>query len=113
MINLAAGAVIGGIVGSVGALISTAAGAATGMTFLPVIEGWKKSKPLLEVSGIVSEGMNNLSDADIQALWKRLNRIPFDRYKQFILANENRLLRLVGERWLREHIEWLKRQDRP
>lgn len=116
VINLAAGAVIGGIIGSVGVLISTAAGAATGMTFLPIIEGWKKSKPFLEVSGIVTEGMNNLSEAEIHALLKRLKRIPFDRYKQFLLANEDRLLRLLGDRdnarWLQEHLEWLKRQDR-
>jgi len=116
VINIVAGAMIGGIIGSVGALISTTAGAATGMTFLPVIEGWKKSKPFLEVSGIVTAGLNNLSEAEIDALWKRLNKIPFDRYKQFILANEVRLLRLVGDRgngrWLHEHIEWLKRQDR-
>ena len=114
-INLAAGAVIGGIIGSAGVLISTAAGAATGMTFLPVIEGWKKSKPFLEVSGIVTEGMNNLSEAEIHALWKRLKKIPFDRYRQFVIANEDRLLRLVGRdnaRWLQEHLEWLKRQDR-
>ncbi len=117
VINLTAGAVIGGIIGSVGVLISTAAGAATGMTFLPVIEGWKKSKPFLEVSGIVTEGMNNLSEAEIHALLKRLKRIPFDRYKQFLLANEDRLLRLLGDRdnarWLQEHLEWLKRQERP
>jgi hypothetical protein len=116
VINLVAGAALGGIIGSAGALISTTAGAATGMAFLPVIEGWKKSKPFLEVSRIVTQGMNNLSEAEIHALWKRLNRIPFDRYKQFIFANEARLLRLVGDRangrWLHEYIEWLKRQDR-
>jgi hypothetical protein len=114
-INLVAGAALGGIIGSVGALISTTASAATGMAFLPVIEGWKKSRPFLEVSGIVAEGMNNLSEAEIQALWKRLKRIPFDRYKQFVLANEDRLLRLAGRdnvQWLHEHLEWLKRQER-
>ena len=87
----------------------------------PLSDGLKKSKPYadyLEVSGLVKTGLDKLSEADARALWNQLdNRIPFDRYKKFVLDNEELLRRLAGSgkqsQWLREHLDWLKKMDEP
>lgn len=84
----------------------------------PWSDGLKKSKPYadyLEVSGLVKEGLDKLSEADARALKERLRNIPFDRYKQFVLGHEALFRRLAGagkhSRWLHEHLDWLKRMN--
>jgi hypothetical protein len=64
----------------------------------------------------VTDSLNKLSDADARALWERLkSKIPFNRYKQFVLDNEALWRRLAGAgkqfRWLQEHLDWLKRMN--
>ncbi len=86
----------------------------------PWSDGLKKSKAYadyLEVSGLVKDGLDKLSEADLLALKERLRKIPFERYRQFVLDNEELLRRLAGSgkqsRWLREHLDWLKRTSEP
>ena len=114
-IVLAAGASIGVIIVEIGLATGNPI---AGLAALPLVEGLKKSKPFLEVSGLVTDGLNKLSEEDARALWERLrNNIPFDRYKQFMLDNDALLRRLAGagkqSQWLREHLDWLKKMDEP
>ena len=77
-----AGAAIGAIIAGVGLETGNVI---SGVTALPLIEGLKKSKPFLDVAGLVTDGLNKLSEADARALWERLkSKIPFDRYRQFV-----------------------------
>ena len=110
-IVLTAGATIGVIIVEIGLATGNPI---AGLAALPLVEGLKKSKPFLEVSGLVTGGLNKLSEEDARALWERLRRkIPFDRYRQFVLDNEALFRRLAGSgkqsRWLHEHLDWLKR----
>jgi hypothetical protein len=110
-----AGATIGAIIAEVG---SETGPVVAGAVALTLIEGLKKTKPFLEVAGLVTDGLNQLSEADARALWERLkSKIPFDRYKQFVLGNEALWRRLAGAgkqfRWLHEHLDWLKRMNEP
>ncbi len=89
-----------------------------GLAALPLVEGPKKSKPFLEVSGLVTDGLNKLSEEDARALWERLrSKIPFDRYQQLVLDNEVLFRRLAGSgkqsRWLHEILDWLTRTSEP
>jgi hypothetical protein len=86
----------------------------------PWSDGLKKSNAYadyLEVSGLVKNGLDKLSEADLHALKERLRKIPFDRYQQLVLENEELLRRLAGSgkqsRWLHEHLDWLKRMSEP
>ncbi len=86
----------------------------------PWSDGLKKSKAYadyLEVSGLVKDGLDKLSEADLLALKERLRKIPFERYRQLVLDNEELLRRLAGSgkqsRWLHEHLDWLKRTSEP
>ena len=66
---------------------------------------------------MVKDGVNKLSEEDLLALKERLRKIPFDRYRQFVLGNEELLRRLAGSgkqsRWLHENLDWLKRTSEP
>ena len=77
----------------------------------------ERLRRFLEVSGLVKNGLDKLSEADLHALKERLSKIPFDRYQQFVLDNEELLRRLAGSgkqsRWLHEHLDWLKRMSEP
>jgi hypothetical protein len=100
-----AGAAIGAIIAEVG---SETGPVVAGAVALSLIEGLKKTKPFLEVAGLVTDSLNKLSDADARALWERLkSKIPFNRYKQFVLDNEALWRRLAGAgkqfRWLLDH----------
>ena len=94
-----------------GAASGTVAGAAAGAAMLPVIEGLKKSAPFLAVSGLVTKSVDALSETDFSELEKKVRRIPFDRYRAFMIENGDILRRLVGSRkegrWLNEHLDWL------
>ena len=114
-IVLTAGATIGVIIVEIGLATGNPI---AGLAALPLVEGLKKSKPFLEVSGLVTEGLNKLSEEDARALWERLtSKIPFDRYRQFVLDNEALFRRLAGSgkqsRWLHEILDWLKRTTEP
>jgi hypothetical protein len=106
---------------TVGAIL-TAVAHYTGTPFaavigLPFIEGIKKSKPFLQVSGLVEGAVNDLSEAEARKLAERLSKIPLERYSQFMLDNDALLRRLVGSgkrsRWLHEHLDWLKKMNEP
>jgi hypothetical protein len=110
-----AGATIGTIIAEVGSETGPVVAA---VVALSLIEGLKKTKPFLEVAGLVTDGLNKLSEADARALWERLkSKIPFDRYKEFVLGNEARWRKLAGSgkqfRWLHELLDWLKRMNEP
>ena len=114
-IVLTAGATIGVIIVKIGLATGNPI---AGLAALPLIEGLKKSKPFLEVSGLVAHGLNKLSEEDARALWERLrSKIPFDRYRQFVLDNEALFRRLAGSgkqsRWLHEILDWLERTTEP
>jgi hypothetical protein len=114
-IVLTAGATIGVIIVEIGLATGNPI---AGLAALPLVEGLKKSKPFLEVSGVVTDGLNKLSEADARALWERLrSKIPFDRYRQFVLDNEALFRRLAGSgkqsRWLHEILDWLTRTSEP
>ncbi|MGA9601789.1 MAG: hypothetical protein WBS22_16320 [Methylocystis sp.] len=114
-IVLAATATAGVFVASAATLAGTIAGGGAGGAMLPVYEGLKKSKPFLEISGVVTKTLDGLQEKDLRAELERLQRIPFARYREFILRNEDRLRRLVGDRatapWLYAHLDWLKKQS--
>jgi hypothetical protein len=66
----------------------------------------------------VTDCLNKLSEADARALWERLkSKIPFDRYRQFVLDHEAQWCRLAGSGkqflWLHTLLDWLKRMDKP
>ena len=114
-IVLTAGATIGVIIVEIGLATGNPI---AGLAALALVEGLKKSKPFLEVSGLVTEGLNKLSEEDARALWERLrSKIPFDRYRQFVLDNEALFRRLAGSgkqsRWLHEILDWLTRTTEP
>ncbi len=114
-IVLTAGATIGVIIVEIGLATGNPI---AGLAALALVEGLKKSKPFLEVSGLVTDGLNKLSEEDARALWERLrSKIPFDRYRQFVLDNEALFRRLAGSgkqsRWLHEILDWLKRTTEP
>ena len=114
-IVLTAGATIGVIIVEIGLMTGNPI---AGLAALPLVEGLKKSKPFMEVSGLITDGLNKLSEEDARALWERLrSKIPFDRYRQFVLDNEALFRRLAGSgrqsRWLHEHLDWLKRTSEP
>jgi hypothetical protein len=113
LINVAAAATIGTIVGEAGAIFGTFGTAVTGSAAYPLIEGWKKSKPFLQVANLVKEKLDDLSEAEIQEVWARLRKIRFDRFTSFVLKSEKPLRRALGDRerarWLHEHLDWLKR----
>jgi hypothetical protein len=113
-IVITAGATIGAIIVEIG--LETGNPVA-GLAALPLIEGLKKSKPFLDVAGLVAGELDKLSEADARALLERLNKIPFDRYRRFVLDHEALLRRLAGAQkqshWLHEHLDWLKRMNEP
>jgi len=114
-IVLTAGATIGVIIVEIGFATGNPI---AGLAALPLVEGLKKSKPFLEVSGLVTDGLNKLSEEDARAIWERLrSKIPFDRYRQFVLDNEALFRRLAGagkqSRWLHKHLDWLKKMNEP
>jgi hypothetical protein len=108
-IVLTAAASIGGIIATMGPATGLPV---AGVLALPMIEGYKKSKPFLDVAGLVTKGLDTLSESDARAAWEKLSNVSFERYRQFVLDNEQLLRRLGGSqrqmRWLHEHIEWLK-----
>ena len=114
-----AGAAIGAIIAGVGLETGNVV---SGVTALPLIEGLKKSKPFLEVTGLVTDGLNKLHEQKLteeqaRAFWERLNKIPFGRYKEFVLGAEASWRRLAGSgkqlRWLRDLLDWLKKMNEP
>jgi hypothetical protein len=114
-----AGAAIGAIIAGVGLETGNVV---SGVSALPLIEGLKKSKPFLYVTGLVTDGLNKvyeqkLTEEQARAFWERLNKIPFDRYKEFVLGNEAPWRRLAGSgkqlRWLRDLLDWLKKTNEP
>ncbi|MFY9834810.1 MAG: hypothetical protein WAK66_19115, partial [Methylocystis sp.] len=110
-----AGATIGAIIAEVG---SETGPVVAGAVALSLIEGLKKTKPFLEVAGLVTDGLNKLSETDARALWERLkSKIPFDRYRRFVLDHEAQWRQLAGSGkqflWLHTLLNWLKRMDTP
>jgi hypothetical protein len=114
-----AGAAIGAIIAGVGLETGNVF---SGVTALPLIEGLKKSKPFLDVTGLVTDGLNKLyeqklSEEHARAFWERVNKIPFDRYKEFVLGAEASWRRLAGSgkqlRWLRDLLDWLRKMNEP
>jgi hypothetical protein len=108
-------------VSTIGAII-VSVGVETGNPFagaiaLPLIEALKRSKPFLEVARLLTDKLDTLSEADAHILWERLNKIPFDRYKEFVLGNEALWRKLAGSgkqfRWLHELLDWLKKMNEP
>ena len=82
--------------------------------------GLKKSKltSIFGSSGLLKDGLDKLSESGpARALRERLRKIPFDRYRQFVLGNEALWRRLAGSgkqlRWLHELLDWLKKMSEP
>ena len=114
-ITISAVAIIGAISGAVTATFEPAMGAVAAFQLLTLVEGLKKSKPFLAVSGLITEGLDNLSETDYRALWEKLRRIPFARYRKFVLDNAKLLMKAVDAPggWLRRQIDWLKSNPSP
>jgi hypothetical protein len=76
------------------------------------MEGLKKSKAFSTVSGAVTKAVDQVTEADIQALVasKAEGLAP---YLKFVLKSEPVLRRLAGERyqfrWLHASLEWIKK----
>ena len=84
----------------------------------PLSDALKKSKPYadyLSASGLLKNGLDRLSETDARALGSKLKKIPFERYREFVIENEALLRRLAGKRremsWLHEHLDWLKEME--
>jgi hypothetical protein len=112
VIVVTAAASIGGIIATLG---FTTGLPVAGVLALPLIEGYKKSEPFLKVAGLVTHGLNTLSKTDAREAWEKLNNVSFERYREFVLENEELLRRLAGSRkemrWLHEHLDWLIQTD--
>ena len=64
---------------------------------------------------MLKNGLDRLSETDARALGSKLKKIPFERYREFVIENEALLRRLAGKRremsWLHEHLDWLKEME--
>lgn len=97
--------VVGGAaIGASGAVMGTLAA-------LVGIEGLKKSTAFNSLSGIVKDGIDELSDAEIAKVLEE-KAASFAPHLRFVLEHEHTLRAIAGSRkqfgWLHKYLDWLK-----
>ena len=77
---------------------------------LLTLEAMKKSKPFNELSTPIREGLDDLSDIDIERL-KKIPREQLDKIRDFVIQNQNLMRRVGGPsremQWFRDVLGWI------
>jgi hypothetical protein len=103
------GATLGALPVVGGLLIGTAGLIGGGLAALVGVEGLKRAKSFLAISGLVTKGLDQLSEADLASRAGVLKS-----YVSFVLKIEPALRRLAEIRgqfsWLNASLDWLKKR---
>jgi hypothetical protein len=113
-IVLISGATLGALPVAGSIFVGAAGLVGGGLAALVAIEGLKKTKSFLEISGLVTKGLDQLSEADLQQVMANRARV-LRPLANFTLKIEPTLRRLASNRgqfsWLTAPLDWLKKRS--